>query len=341
MSTTSTIPAAAVRLARRQAGLLSVLQCEELGIGRDVRRRMVRQGRWSSPARGVVDTDPVPLDGRVRDDWFRHAAWWRTWFALLVHGPDAVATGCCALVLHGVAGLPRDFPLEVAREDGSPRRTRYGVPVVLYEPFPVVSRSGRTVAQLDHAAAQALPRLSRQNALAVLDDLARSHGFDPDRLAALHELVRRRRGAARLHELFPLVDPRSESPAESFARLSCIDNGVPPDSVQAAISHRGRIIARVDFLWRLPDGRYLVVEIDGVGPHSTPQALVRDAPRQNQLLATGRVIMLRFKPADNARPGGVGAQIAATLRAHGWTRPTSATRQPSHHAQIHPGSWAQ
>ena len=60
------------------------------------------------------------------------------------------------------------------------------------------------------------------------------------------------------------------------------------------------------------------MEIDGIGQHSTQQALVRDAPRQNQLLASGQVIMLRFKPADNDKPGGVGAEIAKVLAAHRW-----------------------
>ncbi|MFI8528327.1 hypothetical protein ACIGB8_27970 [Promicromonospora sukumoe] len=318
MPKTYVIPPAAGPLLRRQAGLLSTVQCEELGIGREVRRRMVGQRRWTSPARGVYDTDPVPLDSRIRDDWFDHAARWRTWFALLVHGDDAVATGCCALVLHGVSGLPRDFPLEVAREDRSPRRTRHDVVVVDYPPFPTESIGDRTAARLEHAAAQALPRLSRPSALAVLDDLARRHGFTPTRLAELHDLVRRRHGAAPLHELFGLVDARSESPAESAARLSCHDNEVPPDDLQARIVVDGAVVARVDLVWRLPDGRWLVVEIDGVGPHSTAQALVRDAPRQNQLLASGQVIMLRFKPADNDRPGGVGAKIAKVLAGHGW-----------------------
>ncbi|MGW2094489.1 hypothetical protein [Promicromonospora sukumoe] len=318
MPKTYEIPRAAGPLLRRQAGLLSADQCEELGIGREVRRRMVGQLRWTSPARGVYDTDPVPLNNRIRDDWFDHVARWRTWFALLVHGPDGVATGCCALVLHGVSGLPRDFPLEVAREDRSPRRTRHDVPVVDYPAFPTESIGDRAVAQLDHAAAQALPGLPRPNALAVLDDLARRHDFTPTRLVELHDLLRRRHGAAALHELFGLVDPRSESPAESAARLSCHDNEVPPDDLQARIVVDGAVVARVDLVWRLPDGRWLVVEIDGVGPHSTAQALVRDAPRQNQLLASGQVIMLRFKPADNERPGGVGAKIAKVLAGHGW-----------------------
>lgn len=320
MPKTFEIPPAAAPLLRRQAGLLSTLQCEELGISREVRRRMVRHQRWTSPARSVYDTDPVPLQQRVRDDWFDHAARWRTWFALLVHGPDTVATGSCALVLHGVSGLPRDFPLEVAREDRSPRLRRHGVAVVDYPHFPTVPIGDRQVARIEHAAAQAIGKLPRQNALAVLDDLARWHGFGPVELAALHDLARRRHGVARLHELFELVDRRSESPAESFARLSCHDNGVPPDDIQALIVLDGRVVARVDLVWQLPDGRWLVVEIDGVGPHSSPQALVRDAPRQNQLLASGQVIMLRFKPADNDRPGGVGAEIAKVLRTHSWTR---------------------
>lgn len=266
----------------------------------------------------MLDTDPEPLHSRTRDDWFEHAARWRTWLALLVHGPDTIATGCCALVLHGVAGLPRGFPLEVARPDRSPRRTRYGVVVARYPPFPTVTISGRAVAQIDHAAAQALPKLPRHNALAVLDALAKRHGFDAARLAKLHDLVARRRGAARLHDLFRLVNGCSESAAESFARLSCHDNGVPPDDLQVRFTRDGVVVARVDMGWRLPDGRWLVVEIDGVGPHSTPQALVQDAPRQNQLLASGRVILLRFKPRDNEQPGGIGAKVAAVLATHGW-----------------------
>ncbi|WP_051433012.1 type IV toxin-antitoxin system AbiEi family antitoxin domain-containing protein [Promicromonospora kroppenstedtii] len=308
MPKTYVIPSAAELVSRRQAGLLSTAQCEQLGIGREARRRLVRQVRWTSPARGVYDTDPVPLASRVRDNWFEHAARWRTWFALLLHGPDAVATGCCALVLHGVAGLPRDFPLEVARKDRSPRRTKHGAAVVAYAEFPTDLIEERAIARIDHAAAQALPRLPRQNAL-----------------AALHDLVRRRHGAAQLHALFPLVDGRSESPAESFARLSCHDNGVPPDDLQVRVVRGGKVVARVDFAWRLPDGRWLVVEIDGLGPHSTQQALVRDAPRQNLLTASGRVIVLRFKPSDNDRPGGVGSRIAKVLRKHGWTPPREAT----------------
>lgn len=321
-----TFPPDAERTLSRQQGLLSARQCEELGIPRQTRSRLVQQGRWSRPVRGVYDTDPVPLRSRVRDDWFTHAARRQTWLALLAHGPEAVAVGPSALVLHDVQGVPFDTEPEVAMPGGSRRVSRVGI-LRQYRSFPTLRIGDREVARLDHALAQALPVLPRDNALAVLDDTARRLGMTTARLADVHDLLRGRRGAEQLHALFPLVDPRSESPAESAARLSCHDNGVPPDGLQVKVMAGGTVVARVDLAWRLPGGRWLIVEIDGIGPHSTARALVRDAPRQNRLLASGDVIVLRFKPSDNARPGGIGRQVAAVLRRHGWRphRPAALT----------------
>jgi hypothetical protein len=311
------IPADAKPTLYRQQGLLTNRQCDEFGISRQTRSRLVQQDRWRRPVRGVYDTNPVPLEARVQDDWFTHAQHWRTWLALLSHGPETIAVGTGALVLHGVQGLPRDFEPEVAMPDGAWRSSRFGI-VRQYRAFPTIRVGDRRVARIDHALAQALPGLPRENVLAVLDDVARRRAMTPAKLAAVHDLLRGRPGAAHVHDLFPLVDKRSESPAESAVRLSCVDNAVPPDDIQVRIVVHGKVVARVDFIWRLPDGRWLVVEVDGVGPHSTPQALVRDAPRQNQLLASGRVIMLRFKPKDNDKPGGTGKQIAKVLQKHGW-----------------------
>jgi hypothetical protein len=318
-----TVPASAERTLHRQQGLLTNRQCDEFGITRQTRNRLVNQGRWRRPVRGVYDTNPVPLEARIRDDWFTHAERWRTWLALLSHGDGAIAVGAGALVLHDVQGLPRDFLPEIAMPAGSWRSSRFGT-VRQYRAFPTIRIGDRDVARIDHALAQALPGLPRENILAVLDDVARRLAMTPARLAAVHDLLRGRRGAARVHDLFPLVDKRSESPAESSVRLSCIDHGVPPDDIQVRITMGGKVVARVDFIWRLPDGRWVVVEIDGVGPHSTPQALVRDAPRQNQLQASGQVILLRYKPKDNDKPGGIGRQVARVLKKHGW-RPSQYT----------------
>ena len=311
------IPADATRTVHQQQGLLTSRQCDAFGISRQTRCRLVQQDRWRRPARAVYDTDPIPLGARVRDDWFAHTERWRTWLALLSYGPQAIAVGASSLVLHDVRGLPRDLEAEVAMPHGTPRRNRVGT-VRQYGSFPTDRIGDREVARLDHALAQALPCLPRENVLAVLDDVARRHAMTPVRLAAVHDLLRGRPGAAHVHDLFPLVDARAESPAESFARLSCVDSGVPPDDIQVRIVMDGTVVARVDSIWLLPDQRWLVVEIDGVGPHSSTSALVNDAPRQNRLLASDQIVLLRFKPKDNEQPGGIGRRVAKVLTKHGW-----------------------
>ena len=44
-------------------------------------------------------------------------------------------------------------------------------------------------------------------------------------------------------------------PLETFARLECVDAGVPPDDLQVEIrSSRGHLLGRGDLGWRLPRG---------------------------------------------------------------------------------------
>jgi len=182
------------------------------------------------------------------------------------------------------------------------------------------------IAKIEHALAQALPRLSRDDAVAVISSALNKGLINETGLAKVERLLHGRRDAGPVLGWLSLATSKDESPAETDARLSCIDNGIPPDRVQVVFHKDGRFIARCDFGWHLHDGRWLVVEIDGVGPHSTSEALVNDAPRQNRLLATGKVVMLRFKPADNDQPGGIGAAVAARLEElGGWTpSPTDA-----------------
>ncbi|WP_229872080.1 hypothetical protein [Promicromonospora soli] len=185
------------------------------------------------------------------------------------------------------------------------------------------------IAKIEHALAQALPRLSRDDAVAVVSSALNKRLISQAGLAEVERLLHGRRDARQALGWLALAVGSDESPAETGARLSCIDHGVPPDRVQVVFHKDGRFLARCDFGWHLRDRRWLAVEIDGVGPHSTPEALVNDAPRQNRLLATGRVVMLRFKPADNHQPGGIGAAVAARLdELGGWTPAPGGSEDP-------------
>lgn len=94
--------------------------------------------------------------------------------------------------------------------------------------------------------------------------------------------------------------------------MQCRDGGIPPHDLQVTVGDgSGRVLARGDLGWVLEGGRLLVAEIDGVGPHSTPEALYRDRERQNRIVATG-ALLLRFTAGDVHR-GGVAAAVRRRL----------------------------
>lgn len=305
------VPDALTALAARQGGLLSVRQCGRHGVTRQQVAARVRRKDWAPAARGVYDTGVTNPGGDPYDHRRRRAAV----LGLLVH-PAAVATGPCALYLRGVAGTPPEIRPEVTLPDGSSRESR-GPVVVRRLPlgrWDLVD--GFACATTVDALRQAVPHLDRRHALAVLDSALHQGLVTPAALAAAHDAARGHRGVARTHPLWALADGRSESPAESWARLSCHDLGVPPDGLQLPVVLAGRVTARVDLAWLLPDGGALLVEIDGAEIHSTPGAVVDDRRRQN-LIDSRRTILRRFSGADAWR-GVVGPQIARELRAAGW-----------------------
>ncbi len=308
----SEVPPEVTRLAAQQEGLVSVQQCCTAGVDRRRIRRLVEHGVWRREGDRVIDTDPVPPSARRRDDYFEHIRR-RSAVKGLLACPGAAAVGAAALALHGVAGLPRHLEPEVSFPRGAHRRGPDGVIVRQYGNFKTDRYGSWRVANVEHALAQALPGLSRDDAVAVISSALNKKLIGQAGLDRVRKLLHRRRGAGAVLGWLGLADGGDDSPAETHARLSCIDHGVPPDRVQVVFRKDGRFLGRCDLGWLLHDGRWLVVEIDGVGPHSTPEALVKDAPRQNRLLATGKIVLLRFKPSDNGRRGGIGTAVAARI----------------------------
>lgn len=310
-----TVPQPLLSVAAAQEGLVSKAQCDAAGLDKDAVALLVERGRWRRVVRGVYDTDPTPVDRRRRAGAHDHLRRRAAWIGMLAVR-DGIATGACALALLGLDGLVATVTPEVARPGGM-HATVAGVTLRRYRDFDDQPYRGRRTASIVPAMAQALPYLSGGEVVAVPSAALRDERLDVAGLVAVRAALRGRRGSARLHGLLDLADALDGSTAESFARLSFVDHGIPPDGRQAVVTVGGVFAARVDFLWCLPDGRYVVVEVDGRAFHSGDAMLADDSDRQNRLAATGRVIVIRY-PAARALTTDVGAPLSKRLYSLGW-----------------------
>ena len=301
------------RTVAAQAGLVSIDQLLAAGVTSRTARRRVETRAWARVTRGVYDLAPHDDARRGWDQRRLRSAW----AGLLAFGPDAIAVGTTALVLHGVQGLPVRVVPEVALPRASDRSTRDGIRLRQFDDGMTVDRvRGRSVVTIDRALAQAVPELPRAHALAVMDSALHLRLIDHAGLARAHDLARGRRGVAATHSLWAMADGRAESPLESFGRLDCVDAGVPPDTLQLPVHDAdGRVLARGDLAWHLGGGRWLMAEMDGADVHSDPVAVYADRTRQNRLVASGRIELLRFTGRDV--PGGVGSTVRAFLARRG------------------------
>lgn len=262
---------------------------------------------------GVYDLSRlVPLTDRHELDRRRRQA---AFLGALVH-PGAVITGVCALVLYDLQGAPASIEPEVTFPNGSPRRSA----AVRVRRVPLrrwVTTGDIALVTITDAFAQAVPTLGRRHAVALMDSARHQGRLSETELHQAHVRALARRGVHRTHAWWDESDPRAESPAETWARLACQDAGIPPDALQLRIvSPGGRLLARTDLAWLLPDGRWLLVEIDGREAHETPDALFNDRTRQNRIL-TDRTLMRRFTGGE-AWSGTLSKELVLLLGAAGW-----------------------
>lgn len=174
------------------------------------------------------------------------------------------------------------------------------------------------IASIEDALALGVVQMCRDDAVAVMDDLLHTRTVTAQGLARAHELARGHRDVEVTHLWWRLGDGRSESPLESVARLACLDAGIPPDALQLVIrSPDGTHLGRIDLAWRLPDGTWLLVEIDGADVHSTPQAVFRDRSRQDALASAGGSRLLRFTARDLR--GRMVTMVSTLLHQAGWS----------------------
>ncbi len=232
--------------------------------------------------------------------------------AALLMPADAVLGGRSAAALLGAPAPSYRDPVTVLVPPGTKWRGPVGVRVhsadfaptdVLVDGeglrFTAPARTAWDVATLESTAA----------AVGVLDAVVRIGLLD---IGHLHAMSRRPLGSwrsRRARRAFELVDPRSESPPESWLRVACALGGLPAPVVQYEVTKDGVWLARVDLAW--PEQR-LIVEYDGEH-HFDGLQIAKDDVRLAALVAAGwRVI--RLSAADLRRMDDVVSQIADALQ---------------------------
>lgn len=288
-------------LASSQNFLITTAQADEVGIPASAIRERVENGRWIRRQAGVyqVDTRPQEWDDRVLT-------------AVLAAGPGALASHRCAFKLWNLDGLG-SVPIEITVPFGQ-------LPV----PEGVIVHRTRRVMDIDEVGgipATTVPRTLLDCAsfvppvvLAKAVDAARRNGF-----ATLDELkafliVRGGRGVAGTRKLqsvleYYAADIATDSNAEAEALFHLRDGHIPEPVLQQRFLTRNGP-RRPDFYW--PELNK-AVEVDGLGTHSSADAIDDDLIRQNDLLELG-IELRRFSARQVRRdPRGFVADVRRFL----------------------------
>lgn len=217
----------------------------------------------------------------------------------LVANPDSVICDRTAAWLHGVstfdfAELDADPPLEayVLRGQEPTERPECDGGTRDLLPCDWMMIEGVRVTTPVRTAMDLGCKLSRRNALAAMDALARAHGFGVAEMTRLLPRYFRRRGVIQLRQLVPLVDARAESQSESWVRLEIEDRGLPTPTPQHWIVVDGVPTYRLDLAY--PHAR-VAIEYDGEEFHSGAEARRRDAVRREWLRQHGWTVIVLTK----------------------------------------------
>lgn len=292
------------RFAAGHDGVVTVRTAARLGYDWPTFRAIVTSEGWTRvlPAAYLAPRFPDTLRARVR--------------AVQLRQPVLVASHRSAAALYGGDLLTTGLDVTV---DGTGRHDVPGGRLFQWrlEADETTSLDGLRVTTPGRTAADLLRALPRNEAVIAVDGLLRTGATTVDAVAAALERATRRRGARRAWSAFRMLDPRSESVAETQARLVMRSAGLCPQSQRVVVDRHGRRI-RVDFWF----SRGVAVEIEGYAHHSSREQHAADIARFNELARLPDLAVLRFSWADVFhRPAAV---VATTRAALGRTTVTTA-----------------
>lgn len=129
----------------------------------------------------------------------------------------------------------------------------------------------------------------RTGALAVLDAFRRTYGLEVADFGRILPRYVRRRGVIQLRELIGLSSALAESPAESWTRMTIIDEGLPAPELQIWVYVQGYGWVRLDMGY---ERLRIAVEYDGEEFHVSDEDRRRDKERRTALRRAGWIVIV-------------------------------------------------
>ncbi|GAA4410853.1 type IV toxin-antitoxin system AbiEi family antitoxin domain-containing protein [Fodinibacter luteus] len=268
--------------AENRCGVLSEATLRELKVTRGFVRNQVRAGRWTERTHSVYTTTTGPPS---REQLL--------WIALEHAGPDALLGGLTAAEAHGLRNWSReevtvvvDHALSFDPIDGVRFfRTRRDL-AALRHPGRTLRTCRIEPAVLIFAGDEA----SQRTAMGAIAATVQQRLTTPERLLAWTRALRPLRRAADIRGLLADLSGGSQSLAEVDVLRTCRSWGIVPPCRQKRRTDRSGRFRYTDCEWDLPDGRVLVLEIDGAF-HLDVESYSEDVRRQRRLTTPTRVIV--------------------------------------------------
>jgi len=301
------LPDRCQRLLRLQRGMIATWQADYAGFSAEAMKNLARTGRWHRLDRGVYAAfTGEPPRGAV------------LWAAVLRAGPRSVLSHETAAETYGLINKPSKLMHVTIPQTHRVEPVR-GL---------VIHRSARDLEQIRDPGLLPPRTMIEETVL----DLAQAAADFDDVVALLARACQRRltfpvllrqsldgrprsRWRAEIREALRDVASGVHSPLEHrYLRNIERAHGLPAADRQAWAAQNGRVIQR-DVRYR----RYcVVVELDGAAYHPAEKRLA-DMRRDNAAAAQG-LVTLRYGWSDvTKRPCQTAAEVAAALRARGWT----------------------
>ena len=281
------------QLARWQCGLVSRRQLNAAGVDRFHVRDQVRAGRWRTVGPMVVATFTGGLT------WEQ-----RAWAGHLHAGPSSLLGGLTSARLRGLRGWDREL-VEVVVPHGTEVAPLEGI-VVTRSRRDLRTLAGRGthghLVQLEPALLlRASTGISERAAGGLLASSVQQRLVSADRLLEWLPRLRPVPRAKLLRTLLLDIRGGAESMAEVDLGRVCRRAGLARPDRQRRRRDRGGKWRWTDAEWDLPDGRMLVLEVDGAF-HMEFEHWAADVKRQRQITTPARTVVrataleLRLEP---------------------------------------------